>query len=79
MPDMEKRKSNLPADAGKKIISHKNKKISNSVFSIIMEYRETRLYQWINRHPEISIALVGLWGMFIILLFLWFVIFRIAH
>jgi hypothetical protein len=44
-----------------------------------MEYRETRLYQWINRHPEISIALVGLWGMIIILLFLWFVIFRIAH
>lgn len=79
MPDIEKRKSNPQSDAGKNIISHKNKKTSNSVFSIIMEYRETGLYQWINRHPEVSIALVGLWGMAIILFFLWFVIFRIAQ
>jgi len=38
-----------------------------------MEYRESRLFQWIKLHPEISIGIVALWGMLIIVFFLWFI------
>ncbi len=46
---------------------------------LIMQYRESRLYRWISTHPEISIAIVALWGMSIIILFLWFVITRVVQ
>ena len=46
---------------------------SSKIFNIILEYRESGLFQWIKRHPEISIGIVALWGMFIIVFFLWFI------
>lgn len=50
---------------------------SSKVFNIILEYRESRLFQWIKRHPEISIGIVALWGMLIIVFFLWFIFYMI--
>lgn len=53
--------------------SSKKANASSRVFTIIMEYRESRLFQWIKLHPEISIGIVALWGMLIIVFFLWFI------
>ncbi len=35
---------------------HQKNRARLEVFTIIMEYRESRLFQWIKLHPEISIG-----------------------
>lgn len=54
-------------------LSPKKANSSTKIFNLIMEYRESRLFQWIKLHPEISIGIVALWGMLIIIFFLWFI------
>lgn len=49
------------------------------VFNLILQYKETKTFQWVSRHPEISIGLIGLWGMLIVIFFLWFVFSRIVR
>ncbi len=53
--------------------SSKKSGASSRIFTIIMEYRESRFFQWIKLHPEVSIGIVALWGMLIIVFFLWFI------
>ncbi|TAL38032.1 MAG: hypothetical protein EPN93_05055 [Spirochaetes bacterium] len=52
---------------------------SSRLLYLIMQYRESRFYRWISTHPEVSIAIVGLWGMSIIIMFLWFVVTRVVQ
>jgi hypothetical protein len=54
-------------------LASKKANSSTKIFNLIMEYRESRLFQWIKLHPEISIGIVALWGMLIIIFFLWFI------
>ncbi len=68
----QKTSLNKAPSAGR--IKPKKKNFSSAIFNIIMEYRDSRVYQWVNRHPEVSIAIVGFWGMLIIIMFLYFVI-----
>jgi hypothetical protein len=57
----------------------KKSNTSSRLLYLIMQYRESRLYRWISTHPEISIAIVGLWGMSILIMFLWFVVTRVVQ
>jgi hypothetical protein len=66
-----------PLAGGARIKSGKNS-LSSNIFNLIMEYRDSKIYKWINLHPEVSIAIVGFWGMLIIIMFLWFVIARMV-
>ncbi len=73
MPDSEKQTK--PADRPKTRKAPKPKtRLSTRVFNLILEYKESRLFQWVNRHYMLSMLLVALWGMVIIIMFLWFVI-----
>jgi hypothetical protein len=45
----------------------------DKVFNLLIDYKDSRLFKWISTHPEVSLVIVGLWGMLIIVFFLWFV------
>jgi hypothetical protein len=65
-------------------ISNKNihlppKSFSAKIFNIIMEYRESKLFKWVSGHPEIAMILVAVWGMSIIIVFLWFLFTRVVR
>lgn len=49
-------------------------RFSIKVFRFLLEYRDSALFQWVSRNHVLSMAIVALWGMFIIGMFLWFVI-----
>ncbi len=53
--------------------SSRKSSASSKIFTIIMEYRDSSLFKWIKLHPEISIGIVALWGMFIIVFLIWFI------
>jgi hypothetical protein len=79
MPEVtEKKKKPAPMKRRPRVRTNK-KTFATALFEIIMEYRDSKIYQWVKRHPEISLAVVGLWGMGIIVLFLWFVITRVVQ
>ncbi len=79
MPEeMEKKRKPAPLNKRPKVRSNR-KTFSTALFEIIMEYKDSKLYQLVSRHPEISIAVVGVWGMGIIVLFLWFVFTRMVQ
>ncbi|HON77677.1 MAG TPA: hypothetical protein PK544_04245 [Spirochaetota bacterium] len=49
-------------------------KLSTKIFRLLLEYRDSRLFQWVSKNHVLAMALVALWGMLIIGMFLWFVI-----
>jgi hypothetical protein len=78
MPDInpQSQQKKLPRKMKKKDRSEYG---NSRLFMLIMEYRESKFYQWIKKHPEVAIAIVGLWGMLILIMFLWFVITRVVQ
>lgn len=47
----------------------------NSILEFLMEFSDTRIYQWIKAHPQLSIALIIIWGLMIMGMFFTFIIF----
>lgn len=41
---------------------------------LIIQYKETALFKWVYNHPGIAMGLVALWGILIVVMFMWFVI-----
>jgi hypothetical protein len=54
-------------------------RVSTKVFRLLLEYRDSRFFQWVHRNYVLSMALVALWGMLIIGMFLWFVIANVVR
>ncbi len=48
------------------------------VFDIIIQYRNSRLFRWVHNHPGLAMAIVALWGMLIIIMFILFVMIRMV-
>lgn len=49
-----------------------------TVLTILMEYRESWIYQWVKRNPGIALMIVSLWGIMIIGFFIWFIISQVV-
>ncbi len=58
--------------------NYKKKTMFDRVFSIIILYRDSKLFQWVHHHPGLSMAIVAAWGMLIVILFIIFVITRMV-
>ncbi|MFW5861860.1 MAG: hypothetical protein ACOCWZ_06375 [Spirochaetota bacterium] len=58
--------------------NYKKKTMFDRIFSIIILYRDSKVFQWVHHHPGLSMALVAAWGMLIIILFILFVITRMV-
>ncbi len=54
------------------------KTASMTVLTILMEYRESWIYQWVKRNPGIALMIVSLWGIMIIGFFIWFIISQVV-
>lgn len=54
--------------------SKKKSTLFDKVFTIIIQYKETSLFKWVYNHPGIAMGLVALWGILIVVMFMWFVI-----
>lgn len=55
------------------------KTFSGKIFNIILEYRESKLFKWVSKNPEVAVVIVAIWGMAIIIFFLWFLFSRVAR
>ncbi len=73
MPDSEKPTKTEVRPKTRKAPKPKTR-LSMRVFNLILEYKESRFFKWVDRHYMLSMLLVALWGMVIIIMFLWFVI-----
>jgi hypothetical protein len=58
----------------KKRKTNKKATLFDKVFTVIIQYKETSLFRWIYNHPGIAMGAVALWGIIIIVMFMWFVI-----
>jgi len=58
----------------KKKKSKKKSTLFDKVFTLIIQYKETFLFRWVYNHPGIAMGLVALWGILIVVMFMWFVI-----
>lgn len=55
------------------------KTFAMKVFGLILKYKDSAVFQWVNRHHVLSLALVAIWGMLIVGLFLFWVIYNIMR
>ncbi len=58
----------------KKKKTKKKSTLFDKVFTLIIQYKETALFKWVYDHPGIAMGIVALWGVCIIIMFMWFVI-----
>lgn len=49
------------------------------VFGLILKYKESALFQWVNRNYVLSLVIVTVWGMLIVGIFLFMVIYNIMR
>ena len=54
--------------------SKKKSTLFDKVFTLIIQYKETSLFKWVYNHPGIAMGIVALWGILIVVMFMWFVI-----
>lgn len=53
----------------------KNKStLFDKVFTLIIQYKETSVFRWVYNHPGLAMGLVALWGILIVVMFMWFII-----
>ena len=45
----------------------------------LMKYKESGFFRWIGNHQGLSMALVGAWGLLILIMFFWFVFTKVAN
>lgn len=46
-----------------------NPAFSNSIFEFIIQYKDTKIFQWVHRHPRLSILIIVIWGIIILSMF----------
>ncbi|MGQ9843485.1 MAG: hypothetical protein ACUVRK_07945 [Spirochaetota bacterium] len=54
--------------------SKKKSTLFDKVFTLIIQYKETSVFRWVYNHPGLAMGLVALWGILIVVMFMWFVI-----
>ncbi len=54
------------------------KTLAMKVFGLILKYKESALFQWVNRNYVLSLVIVTVWGMLIVGIFLFMVIYNIV-
>lgn len=77
---------NTPAESGEKPAVKKTRPgskqhttVSGSIFKLILKYKESRFFQWVNRNYVLSLVIVTMWGMVIVGAFLFFVIYTVLQ
>lgn len=55
------------------------KTFAMKVFGLILKYKESAVFQWVNKNYVLSLVIVTLWGMLIVGLFLFMVIYNITR
>ncbi len=54
-------------------------KFATRVFNLILKYKDSGFFVWVNRHWVLSMVVVAMWGMVIVGMFLWFVVSSITQ
>lgn len=49
----------------------------NTIFEVIMEFKDTKIFQWIKDHPQLALGIIIFWGLIIMGTFFTFVIFMV--
>ncbi len=57
----------------------KRENISSKVFNLILKYRETAVFRWVNKNHVLSLVIVTMWGMLIVGAFLFIVIYSVIN
>ncbi len=55
------------------------KTFAMKVFGLILKYKESAVFQWVNRNYVLSLVIVALWGVLIVGIFLFMVIYNIMR
>ncbi len=55
------------------------KTFAMKVFGLILKYKESAVFQWVNRNYVLSLVIVTIWGMLIVGIFLFMVIYNIMR
>lgn len=55
------------------------KTFAMKVFGLILKYKESAVFQWVNRNYVLSLVIVALWGVLIVGIFLFMVIYNIVR
>jgi len=78
--------SNGAAESGEKPEVQKTKpqlkkhgNASSKIFNLILRYRESALFRWVNKNYVLSLVIVTLWGMLIVGAFLFMVIYHVMQ
>ena len=53
--------------------------LSSKIFKLILKYKESKLFMWVNRNYVLSLVIVTVWGMVIVGAFLFFVIYTVLQ
>ncbi len=51
----------------------------NSILEFIMEFKDTSFFQWIKKHPQLSMTIIIIWGLFIMGTFFTFLIYIVLY
>ncbi|MCU0822082.1 MAG: hypothetical protein MUC95_06355 [Spirochaetes bacterium] len=41
----------------------------NTIIEIIMEFKDTKGFQWISKHPQLAVSIIVIWGLIIMGIF----------
>ena len=78
MRSMEKAKNNgayMENDISKRK-KGLEERFSYKIINSIMKHKNKKIFEWISNHQNLSMFFVVLWGMLILVVFLWFIFTR---
>lgn len=52
----------------------KEEKVSTKVFKLILEHKNSKIFSWVSKNQSLALILVALWGLFIVVMFFWFIL-----
>ncbi|HPA73872.1 MAG: hypothetical protein KBA61_15485 [Spirochaetes bacterium] len=68
-----------PAMKKARAASRQPSTVSSKIFKLILKYKESKLFTWVNRNYVLSLVIVTVWGMVIVGAFLFFVIYTVLQ
>lgn len=68
-----------PAEKKKQPALKSQGSISIKIFNLILRFKESKLFQWVNRNYVLSLVIVTMWGMVLVGGFLFFVIYNVLQ
>jgi hypothetical protein len=51
-------------------------RLSYKIINSIMKHKNKKMFEWISNHQNLSMSFIVLWGMLILIIFLWFIFTR---